>query len=546
MDKENHIQIRRINFKDREDVDLEDSEDAKNSASSKASVKSFEDSKNSVREERNLEREKNLKDIKSMGINISDEKLADEEGETSQDSDQKNNDKKIGIIQAILVVAFISGSLIFSQILQSAYTAPSSNGGKERVLLVDVKDVVLQKHKIKFSTTGVISSRSNIEVIPQVSGKVIWVNDQFFAGGEFKKNDVLFKIDPIDFELEVKRLKAEVAKAQTLLDLEKAESEAALAEWQSFNVNKKPPELVLRKPQLQEAKANLQAAKAQLENAELVLNRTEVRMPFDGRVVSSNIGAGRFVNSSQSYGIIYGVNDLEIKSSLNDNQMRLLLLSEDKRVKIEIDYLGKKREFFGRLKRASASVESDTRFSQVAFTIEEEITSGEFDKLKLVPGLFAKIYVTGPEIKNVAIVPSSSIQKEQIMWKVEDDKKITKLVPNIIYQDEEVIIFDNLGAKAKIVTSKISGGIEGMKIDYLLEGQKEKSELGSYQKEDLVEEKDEGKVEEKDEGKNKPNLIEELKNIDSKIIHENLQKQNLQIKNSQKENLQGQNIRKIK
>jgi hypothetical protein len=226
--------------------------------------------------------------------------------------------------------------------------------------------------------------------------------------------------------------------------------------------------------------------------------------------------------------------------------MRLLLLSEDKRVKIEIDYLGKKREFFGRLKRASASVESDTRFSQVAFTIEEEITSGEFDKLKLVPGLFAKIYVTGPEIKNVAIVPSSSIQKEQIMWKVEDDKKITKLVPNIIYQDEEVIIFDNLGAKAKIVTSKISGGIEGMKIDYLLEGQKEKSELGSYQKEDLVEEKDEGKVEEKDEGKNKPNLIEELKNIDSKIIHENLQKQNLQIKNSQKENLQGQNIRKIK
>lgn len=153
-----------------------------------------------------------------------------------------------GLIQLALVIAFILTSFAISNILQTNKPQAQEKNAPDKALFVETENVGQGVHNISFYTTGTVEAITNIDVIPQVSGQIINVNQEFYNGGEFKKNSVLFEIDPRDFRLEVERLEAEVARASTSLTLEKAESKAALSEWRQRNGSKIAPDLVARKP----------------------------------------------------------------------------------------------------------------------------------------------------------------------------------------------------------------------------------------------------------------------------------------------------------
>ena len=141
-----------------------------------------------------------------------------------------NKDRRAGIIQLLIVIVFIIGSFTLSQLLKTGYEPAGQNGASDRLLFVETALVTPQNYRITFETTGVVQARNEINVVPQVSGRVIAVNGTFFAGGAFKKGEVLFEIEPRDFQLDVMRLDAEVARASTALEIEIAESNAAISE----------------------------------------------------------------------------------------------------------------------------------------------------------------------------------------------------------------------------------------------------------------------------------------------------------------------------
>ncbi|MGB5155866.1 hypothetical protein [Desulfobacterium sp. N47] len=42
-----------------------------------------------------------------------------------------------------------------------------------------------------------------IRLVPQVGGKVVYISPALVNGGEYKKDEVLLKIDPADYEIAV-------------------------------------------------------------------------------------------------------------------------------------------------------------------------------------------------------------------------------------------------------------------------------------------------------------------------------------------------------
>jgi len=48
---------------------------------------------------------------------------------------------------------------------------------------------------------GTVKPLKEINLVPQVGGKVIDVSPSMVNGGQFKEGDVLLRIDPIDYEL---------------------------------------------------------------------------------------------------------------------------------------------------------------------------------------------------------------------------------------------------------------------------------------------------------------------------------------------------------
>ncbi len=380
------------------------------------------------------------------------------------------SDKTKGFIQLFFVILFIAGAYTISTLLVAAKPEIGKNMSGDRTLIVETKEVVPGPYRIEFTTTGSIQTRGTVNVVPQVSGRVIEVNDQFFEGGTFAAEDVLFQIEPLDFELDVKRLEAEVARAQTALDLAKAEAQAALAEWKQFNPKKTAPELVARKPQMAEAKANLKAAEAQLEDAKLSLQRTSISMPFAGRVLSSSLEKGQYVVAGQSYGSVFGLDLLEVKASLEDQKLEWLLSAFDPKITITATHMGKTQEYQGYLKRSASFLDPQTRFASVTFGFKGNTQ-------ELLTGTFVDILIRGGELQDVMVFPASALQEDGIIWLVGEGNILKKFQPEIIYTDDRhVAVKANGQSSVKAVINKISGATEGTQIR--LSKQNNKPEAG--------------------------------------------------------------------
>lgn len=368
-----------------------------------------------------------------------------------------NKDHRIGFIQLGLVLIFIIGSIALSKLLKSSYERPGQNEAIDRILVVETVKVFPQDYRITFDTTGVVRARNQINIVPQVSGRIIHVHESFFEGGSFHKDDVLFEIEPRDYQLDVKRLDAEVARASTALELAAAESEAAHAEWKQLNGDEDVPSLVARKPQLAEAKANLQAALAQLEDANLNLERTKYSLPFSGRVISSNVAIGQYVMAGQSYGVVFDSGSLEVSASLVDQQLEWLLNAQDLDINIIVTFMGKRRHFPGELKRTASSLDVGTRFATVYFSFKDEV-------IELLPGVFAEITIKGTEMQGVTLIPSTALQSQGVVWRVATGQVLEMWSPQIVYMDDDVIAVTGLDTETEVVISRISGATDGMQI----------------------------------------------------------------------------------
>lgn len=369
----------------------------------------------------------------------------------------KKKKTKSGKVQLTMVIVFVVISFSLSRLLENDLMESQNYASAERLIYAKTETITPKEYQISFSTSGTIEAKHEVGIIPQVSGRVVWVNEKLFKGEAFDKNEPLFEIDRSDYDLEVVRLDAEVAKANTALDIELAETKAAIEEWKQINGNMDAPDLVLRKPQLIEARAKLKAALAQREKARLNLSRTIYKLPFNGHMIESNLSEGQFVTMGQSYGKVYDNNSIEIHSSMSDEQLKWLLNSGDSEIEIKIICYGVEKTFKGYIKRNATSIDKSTRFAHVRFA---------FNKIpkKILVGSFAKINAKGETYKDAAIIPSGALQKDGKILIVDENNIVSKFQPEIIQNMDRYIAIKGIQKAFKVVVNNMPGAIEGMKI----------------------------------------------------------------------------------
>jgi multidrug resistance efflux pump len=136
-------------------------------------------------------------------------------------------------------------------------------------------------------------------IAPQVSGQITQVN---VADNQFvHKGDILYVIDPFDFENALDQSRAQLAAKTADLQVKKhqAERRQALSEL-STSVEEKQ----LTAGAATQAEGAFQAAQAQVQQAEINLGRTEVRSPVNGYVTNLLMRVGDYAHA--------GVTDLSV------------------------------------------------------------------------------------------------------------------------------------------------------------------------------------------------------------------------------------------
>ena len=120
--------------------------------------------------------------------------------------------KLIGRIIIIGLAAIIPLGIIFS--LVAAKPEPHRANAQPRPVAVFVDEAELQTVALTVESQGQARPRTQINLVPQVAGRITYVNPNFIEGGFFEAGETLVQIEDADYRLAVTRAAAQVAQAE--------------------------------------------------------------------------------------------------------------------------------------------------------------------------------------------------------------------------------------------------------------------------------------------------------------------------------------------
>lgn len=329
--------------------------------------------------------------------------------------------------------------------------------------------------------TGITKAFEEAEVRARVSGFLESMH--FTPGTDVEKGDLLFVIDPKEYQAEVNAAKAEVqsakaqrqwakielARAKKLFE-QKAGAEADVVKWRG---------------ERDVAAAAVVRAEAKLERALLYLSYTKVTTPLTGRVSRNFEDIGNLVGEGEPT-LLTTVTRREpmyVYFSLNERELLKVLAMyrqeiEEKGVdpakeparKAQIPlFLGLANEegypHKGTYDFAESTVDSGTATLQL-----RGVFPNPGNPPKLLPGLFTRLRMPIDVHKNAILVPDRALGLDQVgryLLVVNKDKVVEQRYVKIgaLVEGGLRVITDGLKADDLVVVKGVQRAIPGAKVD---------------------------------------------------------------------------------
>ena len=335
-------------------------------------------------------------------------------------------------------------------------------------------EVVTKKNiTLKIFTNGEVKPLNEINLISQVSGQIVEAADEFVDGGIIKAGSPLVWIDDRDYKLAVISAESRVAQASKLLEREIAESELAKNDWEELGLGEASP-LTLRIPQLKEAEAAEKAALADLEKAKLNLERTIVKLPFQGIIREKRTGVGQFVGAGSILATAFSTEEVLIALPLTDTELSYLGLplayEEEKpftgpKVKFLSSVSNKTFEWEGRIVRTAGSIDPPTRLVYVY----AEVINPYQQSPPLAIGMFVDAIIDGKTIKDGFLVPNSAINNNSNIYAIDkNDNLEIREIEVLGTENDYVIIKGEINEGERVVVSPLNNAKVGMSLKPIL------------------------------------------------------------------------------
>lgn len=261
--------------------------------------------------------------------------------------------------------------------------------------------------------TGVTRGLETVEVRARVKG---FIQAKHVRDGQrVRAGDLLFTIDPREFEATVRQAEAEVATRLATLKL----AELQLDRTRDLFHRQVETQLKLDTDTAERdrAAAQLALARAQLENAQLDLTFTEVRALIDGRLSLRTIDVGQLVGMNEATLLGSIINDSQVYATYSIDERKLLELrdesrqkspGEDGRPELEVRLALLSDDGFphiGRFAQADNRVDPNTG----SMLVEAIFPNPEG---RILPGLFVRIQFIRSEQRRI-LVPDVAVQNDQ-------------------------------------------------------------------------------------------------------------------------------------
>lgn len=346
---------------------------------------------------------------------------------------------------------------------------------KQRIaMLVEVKPVRFTEQTTMIPAMGTVQPARQLELRPQVSGQVISMNVNMVPGGILHGGELLLKIDPTDYRLQVRELTSEVAKAEAELQLEQGNQLVAQREYELLgeSVSATEQALMLRKPQLENLKASLEAARAKLEQAEVDLQRTEINVPFNAVIQSRDVNLGSRVNESTTLATLAGTNEYWVEVSLPVSLLRWIDIprhaAESGSPVTIYDQAawGPDASRSGRVIRLAAGLEETGRMARLLVSVSDPLALEKpAGTPRLLIGSYVRTIIKGRPLPHAVALKRELLRDGDTVWVMNNENRLDIRPVTIAFRNEDtVLITAGLAPGERLVTSNLPAPVAGMAL----------------------------------------------------------------------------------
>lgn len=336
----------------------------------------------------------------------------------------------------------------------------------------------LQKTTANLTTAypATIKGKQDVEIRPQVSGFItkLCVDE----GATVRKGQVLFIIDPTQYEAAVRTAKAAVATAEAAVRTQQMTVD------NKRELNKKSIisnyDLSMAENSLAQSQAQLAQAKAQLTTAQQNLSFTQVKSPSDGVINDIPYRLGALVSPSISTPMttVSEIGDVYVYFSMTEKEL-LALTKSSNSLKEEISKMPtvQLQLIDGTIYDATGNVDAITGVIDQS-TGSVSIRAIFPNKGNVLRSGGTANVIIPYQMENVINIPQTATQE------IQDKKFVYTLQPDNTVKYTEITVFNLDNGKQYLVTSGLKSGDkiviegvqtlkDGMKIQPITPAQKE-------------------------------------------------------------------------
>lgn len=359
----------------------------------------------------------------------------------------------------LLVLGIFVGSIVGTGALMQMRPEPPKKEVENLDPLVEVLELQVSTENFEIQSQGTVRARTQTVLSAEVSGSIVRISPKFVAGGVFAANEVLLEIDSSNYSVAVDRAEALVAQRRIEFDgAKKLRSQGYRAE-----------------AELASAAAALASAQAELVNAQRNLERTRIRLPYEGMVRSKDSDLGQFVNPGTQLAVTFATDRAEVRLPLTDQDLSFVDIPESAEitqtgsadgpaVTLQAVQRGKLTEWPARIVRSEGVVDERSRVTYVVAQVEDPYAR-HHDGAALPMGTFVSARIAGSRPVDLIRVPRGALRGSDQLLFVTDENTIEIRSVDVLRSDARFAYLSG-GAKAgeRITTTVIQAPTNGMAV----------------------------------------------------------------------------------
>ncbi|MEM6991935.1 MAG: efflux RND transporter periplasmic adaptor subunit [Myxococcota bacterium] len=333
-------------------------------------------------------------------------------------------------------------------------------------------------HRVTVPAMGIVRAEREVTLMPELSGMVVQQSENLVDGGLVRAGDPLIRLDARDLSTQLAVTKSELAQARLAVREETQQKRVAEAEWRDVpkDFSEDSLQYVMRAPHLDAAEARMSSVRSRIKKAKRDLQKTILRAPFDGVVLSESVDLGQVVSPATPIARVAGIDRFWVQVSVPVSQLQFLDVpginaigeSGSKALLQQSDGSDDSpRE--GRVLRVLPSVEERGRMAQVLVAVDDPLG------LKLEPGqrptpllvgTYVQVQLEGRVLEDVVPLPRRALRDDERVFVIGTDGKLATRRIEIAWRERgRVLVKTGLEKGDRVVLTPLPMATDGMVVE---------------------------------------------------------------------------------